>query len=339
MKKINHNPKYTKIDVSSTCYLMKTRLGGEESFADEISSSLSQKNKFISSKYFYDDKGSELFEQICNLPEYYLTKKELEILSCFKDEFLAHLDDNYAVVELGSGSAIKTKHLFEILSPRQERVYYYPIDISDVIHQSSQRLQDEFENLHITGIIDQYEHGLEHVKEIDGKKIIAFFGSSIGNFDQENAMKFLKKIHDSINADDLFLLGLDLVKDRTILESAYNDSSGITAEFNLNVLKRINEELHGNFNLESFEHVSFYNSKEKRIEMHLKSKIKQQIAIPDANLSIFLDKDEMIRTEYSHKYTIPQIKQMSKMAGFDLKQIWTDSQDYFALALFSKGKS
>jgi uncharacterized SAM-dependent methyltransferase len=151
-------------------------------------------------------------------------------------------------------------------------------------------------------------------------------------------MDLLKKIHHSIGSGDLFLLGLDLVKDKAVLESAYNDSSGITARFNLNLLKRINDDLNGNFGLENFEHTSFYNSEEKRIEMHLKSKIKQRIDIADANLSMLLEKDEMIRTEYSHKYTIPQIKQMAKAAGFNLKQIWTDGQDYFALALFSKGR-
>lgn len=335
MKKTSRNLKHTKTGAPSADCLVS---GGKESFAEEISSSLSQKNKFIPSKYFYDNEGSELFDLICDLPEYYLTKKELEILSSFKDEFLAHLDGDYAVVELGSGSAIKTRHLFAILSPRQKRVHYYPIDISDVIRQSSRRLQDEFENLHITGIIGQYEHGLEHVRKIDGKKIVAFFGSSIGNFDQESAMDLLKKIHRSVNFGDLFLLGLDLVKDKAILESAYNDSSGTTARFNLNLLKRINEDLNGNFGLENFEHTSFYNPKEKRIEMHLKSKIRQQIDIAGANMRVLMEKGETIRTEYSHKYTVPQIRRMAKDAGFVLKQIWTDSQGYFALALFSKGR-
>lgn len=335
MKKTTDNLK-RKVNAPPADCLMKSGPGDKASFADEISSGLSQKDKFIPSKYFYDKEGSELFERICDLPEYYLTKKEIEILSSFKDEFLAHLDGDYAVVELGSGSAIKTKHLFSILSPRQKRVHYYPIDISDVIRQSSRRLQDEFENLHVTGIIGQYEHGLEHVREVGGKKIIAFFGSSIGNFDQEHTADLLKKIHHSINPGDLFLLGLDLVKDKAVLESAYNDSGDVTARFNLNLLRRINDDLNGNFNLENFEHVSFYNSEEKRIEMHLKSKVRQRVNISGAGVSILLEKDETIRTEYSHKYTIPQIKKMAKTIGFDLKQIWTDEQNYFALALFSK---
>lgn len=328
--------KYAEISVSDTYCLIKPQLSEDDGMAEDIAFGLSQKSKFIPSKYFYDKIGSELFEQICDLPEYYLTKKEIEILSSFKDEFVSHLDGDYAIVELGSGAAIKTKHLFEILTARQKRIQYYPIDISDTIHESSQRLQDEFENLHITGIIGQYEKGLEHIKKTAGKKIVAFFGSSIGNFDQKTTVEFLKKIHESVNDDDLFLLGLDLVKEREILESAYNDSSGTTAKFNLNVLRRINEELDGDFVLRNFEHESFYNAKERRIEMHLKSKTRQQVNIANAGLSLRLEKDEMIRTEYSHKYTIPKIKQMGKTAGFDLKQIWTDSQDYFALALFQK---
>ena len=330
------NSKYAKISVSDTCCLMKSQSDSSDNFVEEVHHGLSQKTKSIPSKYLYDKKGSELFDEICDLQEYYLTKKELEILSSFKDEFAAHLDGDYALVELGSGSAIKTRHLFDILSPRQKRVQYYPIDISDVIEQSSQRLQDEFENLHITGIIDQYESGLEHIKKTDGKKIIAFFGSSIGNFDQQSAVEFLKRIHDSINGDDLFLIGLDLVKEKQVLESAYNDSRGVTAEFNLNLLRRINRELEGNFPIENFEHVSFYNADKKRIEMHLKSKTSQRVNIPKAELQIDLQKGEMIRTEYSHKFTIPQIKQMAAMSGFEVRQIWNDSQEYFALVLFSK---
>lgn len=327
-----HNPKSTKVNVSR--YIIKPQAQNDD-FAQEIVYGLTRKNKFIPSKYLYDKRGSELFDRICELPEYYPTKKELEILSSFKDEFSSYLDGSYAVVELGSGSAIKTKHLFEVLSG-QKTIPYYPIDISDVITESSARLQDEFSNLHITGIIDQYEGGLEHIKEIDGKKIVVFFGSSVGNFDQKEAIEFLRMVYDSLNDGDLFLLGVDLIKDVDVLETAYNDSAGITAEFNLNLLRRINNELGGDFVLKNFEHLAFYNPQEKRIEMHLRSKKDQLVSIADVDLLLNLKKDETIRTEYSHKYSIPQIKQMADDVGFVTKKIWTDSQNYFALALLAK---
>lgn len=330
------SPKYAKISVSDTCCVMKSRHTNHESFAVEVQSGLSKKEKTIPSKFLYDKKGSELFDEICELEEYYLTKKELEILDSFKNEFGSHLDGQYSLVELGSGSAIKTRHIFDILSSRQDRIEYYPIDISDVIEESSQRLQEEFENLHITGIVDQYESGLEHVQKMEGKKIIAFFGSSIGNFDQHDAVEFLKTIHDSINKEDLFLAGFDLVKEKDVLESAYNDSRGTTAEFNLNILRRINRELEGRFPVEKFEHFSFYNHEKKRIEMHLRSKTDQTVEIPKARLRLEFKTGETIRTEYSHKFTIPQIKEMARLSGFKVKHIWTDMQEYFALGLFSK---
>jgi L-histidine N-alpha-methyltransferase len=317
---------YSKVRVAQNVY----------DFGVDISYGLSRKNKFIPSKYFYDKNGSYLFDKICDLPEYYLTKKETQILSEIKEDLLEHIDGHHVVAELGSGAAIKTRHLFETLSLMHKRIEYYPIDISDVVRESSRRLQNEFGNLHITGIVDQYESGLNYIKDMPGKKIIVFFGSSIGNFTQEEALEFLKKINDAMNEGDLFLLGADLVKSKKILESAYNDSKGVTGRFNLNLLCRINDELGGNFDVSSFEHVAVYNSKEKRIEMYLESRAEQQVNICNIGLTVNFKKGERICTEYSHKYTIPQIRKAAKMTGFEVGRIWTDKQDYFALALLSK---
>lgn len=333
--KPHSNSNYVKTVLSPNCTLIKSLEKKEQDFARDVVYGLTRKIKFIPSKYFYDEAGSELFDKICDLPEYYLTRVEIEILDLAKQELSKYLDGNYSVVELGSGSAVKTRHLFEVLCKSQEKITYYPIDISNVVKESSQRLQGEFENLQITGIVDQYESGLDLVKDVAGKKIIAFFGSSLGNFDQSSAQDFLRKVRNSMNSGDLFLLGVDLVKGKKILEAAYNDSRGVTRDFNLNLLRRINYELRGDLDYANFEHVAFYNSREKRIEMHIRSKTKHLVSIQDIGLSVDLEKGETIRTEYSHKYTISQIRKMAKKAGLSPVKIWRDEKNYFALVLFS----
>ncbi|TBR22134.1 MAG: L-histidine N(alpha)-methyltransferase [Candidatus Nitrosotenuis sp.] len=325
---------YVTTCVGPNCVLLKSLDKKRDEFASDIAYGLTRKKKFIPSKYFYDINGSQLFEQICNLPEYYLTRKEIEILSSIKNDLARYLS-THAVIELGSGSATKTRFLFEILSESQDEIQYFPIDISDIIHESTEKLQDEFSNLKITGIVDQYEGGLKLLKSLRDKKIIVFFGSSFGNFDKKNGTEFLKRIRESMNAEDLFLLGIDLVKDIKVLEQAYDDPQGITKKFNLNVLARINRELGANFNPSNFDHVAFYNSAHKRIEMHLQAKTDQHILIKDIDLSVKLRGGEKIRTEYSHKYTIPQLRSLAEKTGFKIKTIWSDQQKYFGLVLLS----
>lgn len=332
---IRINSNYEKKSVGPNCVLIKSLTPQRDDFAAEISYGLTRKRKSIPSKYFYDADGSRLFEEICDLDEYYLTKKELEILSAIKNEMPKYFSQHSSVVELGSGSSIKTRHLFESLLENHTHVKYYPIDISDIVQESTERLQDEFANLHITGIIDQYEAGLQLLKNLDDKKIIVFFGSSFGNFDHVAGLEFLNSIRSCMKKDDLFLLGMDLVKDSEILERAYDDSKGVTKNFNLNLLKRINCELGGNFNLEKFEHRAFFNAQKNRIEMHLESLVKQEVYLENVDLQVKLEKGELIRTEYSHKYTIRQIKQIANKSGFKINKIWQDKQKYFALILFS----
>jgi dimethylhistidine N-methyltransferase len=195
----------------------------------------------------------------------------------------------------------------------------------------------DYDNLYITGIIDTYEGGLEFLKHYDDKNnLITFLGSSFGNFSPSDGYLFLKKIHSTMKSGDLFLIGLDLVKEKHILESAYDDTQGVTAEFNLNVLSRINDELGGNFNLENFEHHSVYHEKEQRIEMYLKSSQKQSVIIPKSNLLLNLEKNQLIHTEYSHKYRLSQIHDLLDDAGFELKHTWLDENKYFSLTLVAK---
>jgi dimethylhistidine N-methyltransferase len=327
---------YEKIAVTPRFCYYTPKNSTNSTIAKEIAFSLSQKKKFIHPKFFYDVTGSGLFEKICSLPEYYLTRTEIEILSSIKPELSKHLVGNYALVELGSGSSIKTRKLIEVLTTRQDDVEYYPIDISNILKDSSINLHDEYDNLKITGIIDQYETGLEFIRQLDHKeKLVAFLGSSLGNFDPENGIEFLKKIRYSMRKGDLFLLGIDLVKDTKTLENAYNDSRGITANFNLNLLSRINQELDATFDQDKFEHVAVFNKRQKRIEMYLRSRQRHQVFVPAIDLLLKIKKGELIHTEYSFKYTIPQIKKMAQKTGFRPLQIWSDKKNYFALVLFS----
>jgi dimethylhistidine N-methyltransferase len=308
-----------------------------KSFADEISFSLNQDFKFINPKFFYDKKGSELFEKICDLSEYYPTKTEIGILKKLKDELLPYLDAPFRLVELGSGSSVKTRLILDILNQIQEKIEYFPIDISEILTESSALLQRDYKNLHITGIIDTYECGLEFLKNYDNEKnLIIFLGSSFGNFTANEGKEFLEKINSTMKKDDLLLIGLDMVKNKMILENAYNDSQGITAQFNLNVLSRINDELDANFNLNNFAHHAIYNENDQRIEMYLKSLVNQSVIISKANISLILKQNELIHTEHSHKYKLSQIQELMHQTGFSIKNTWLDENDHFALTLVSK---
>ena len=309
----------------------------QKTFAQELSHSIRQKQKSINPKFFYDQKGSQLFEKICVLPEYYLTRTEISILKQIDGKLQSYLDGNFRLVELGSGSSQKTRLLIDMLTRLQKHVEYFPIDISKILKTSSAALQSDYKKLHITGIIDNYENGLEFMKNYDDmKNLIVFLGSSFGNFDPENGIRFLQKINSSMKKDDLFLVGLDLVKDKNVLRQAYNDSQGITAQFNLNVLSRINSELGGNFDTSQFAHHAVYNENQNKVEIYLRSLAKQTVEIPSADLILEIDEGELIHTENSYKYTISQIKQMFTMTGYQIKAMWNDDNRYYCLVLLSK---
>ena len=309
----------------------------EKSFAEEISYSLIQNPKFINPKFFYDKKGSDLFESICSLPEYYPTRTEISILKKLEHDLLPYLDENIHLVELGSGASVKTRLILDIFTKLQPKTEYFPIDISEILTESSEQLLKDYDTLHITGIIDTYEGALEFLKNYDDKKnLILFLGSSFGNFTPDDGKLFLEKILSTMKSGDLFLIGLDLVKDKNILESAYDDSQGVTAKFNLNVLSRINDELDADFDINNFSHYSIYNENDQRIEMNLKSLVSQSVIIGKSNLPLNLDKGELIHTEYSHKYHISQIKKLLSDVGFEFKNMWLDDEKHFSLTLVSK---
>ena len=297
----------------------------EQTFAQEIASSLNNSYKFISPKFFYNTEGSQLFEKICDLKEYYLTRTEINILKQIQGDLG------------GSGSSVKTRLILDIFDKIQDNIEYFPIDISDILKDGCQELLSDYENLHVTGVIDTYHGGLEFIRHFDeNPNLIIFLGSSFGNFTPHDGINFLKKINSAMKESDFFLIGLDLVKEKQILEKAYDDSKGITAKFNLNVLSRINDELDADFELKNFTHHAIFNESQQRIEMYLKSNCYQKITIPKSNLQIELQEDELIHTEHSHKYTIPQIEKMFDETGFGINKIWQDENRHYALVLCSK---
>ena len=338
LKSIQNEREYTKFVIDERlCYYEPSKNKTEKTFVDELSASLNQKQKSIPPKFFYDKNGSELFESICELPEYYLTRTEINILRKLDSKLPVHMNGEFKLVELGSGSSYKTRILLSMLEKLQKHVEYFPIDISTILKESTTTLLDDYENLHMTGIIDNYENGLKFVKNHDNKKnLIVFLGSSFGNFDYEPGLQFLDQINSSMKDGDLFLIGLDLVKNTNMLERAYDDSCGITAQFNLNVLSRINSELDSNFNIDKFAHHAVYNESKNRIEIYLRSLENQIVNITKAGISLQIKQNELIHTENSYKYTIPKIKKMFSAAGFRIRDMWFDEKRYFCLVLLSK---
>jgi dimethylhistidine N-methyltransferase len=318
-------------------YFKPTKTSTITTFAEEIRDTLQQSKKSISPKFFYDGNGSKIFDEICSLPEYYPYNAETEILEKIEQKLLLYLSEEFHLVELGSGSSVKTRLLIDVLFKSQKYLQYFPIDISEILDQSAKNLCMDYQNLTVTGVVDTFENGLDFIENYDDKpNLITFLGSSFGNFGQSEGMRFLKKINALMKSDDLFLIGLDLKKNSNILHNAYNDTQNTTAKFNLNVLKRINEELDGNFNLENFEHHAVYNEKKGRIEMYLRSLYEQSVEIQKSNLRITLSKDELIHTENSHKFSIEQIELSLRDSNFEKLEMWFDSRNYFALVLAKK---
>ena len=318
-------------------YFKPTKTSTTTTFAEEIRNTLQYSKKSISPKFFYDESGSKIFDEICSLPEYYPYNAETEILEKIEQKLLPYLSEEFHLVELGSGSSVKTRLLIDVLLKSQKHLQYFPIDISEILDQSAKNLCKDYTFLTVTGVVDTFENGLDFIENYDTKpNLITFLGSSFGNFDKSEGMAFLKKISNLMKSSDLFLIGLDLKKDQKILHDAYNDPQNTTAKFNLNVLKRINDELGGNFNLNEFEHYAIYNDEKGRIEMYLRSLSEQSIMIPKSDLLINLSKDELIHTENSHKFSLSEIESLLQDSNFEKLEMWFDSRNYFVLVLAKK---
>jgi len=306
-----------------------------QSFARDVALGLTAPQKWLPPKYFYDARGSRLYEQICALPEYYLYRAEQEILSTYAAEIRAEIGD-LALVEFGSGNAAKTRYLLTSFERVGQPFCYCPVDISrEILWDTANRLLREYTNIKIHAMHADFTGQPEVVEGFQlARKAVAFFGSSLGNFTPEESVEFLRRTAAILGPDDVFLLGIDLKKSPAILIPAYDDPRGVTAAFNLNVLHRINSELGGRFDPQSFEHMAIYNAEKGRIEMHLRSRQAQDVPIVNIEQAISFRKDETIHTENSYKYTAEEVRDLGYESNLVLHRTWFDARGYFLLALF-----
>ncbi|MGD8306590.1 MAG: L-histidine N(alpha)-methyltransferase [Ignavibacteria bacterium] len=294
----------------------------------EVINGLSKPQKSLPSKYFYDERGSQLFDEICILDEYYPTRTELKILSDNINEIISNFGDESVLVELGSGSSVKIRLLIDHLPTLAA---YIPVDIStNHLLNSAENLKADHPELVIHPLIADYtkEFSLPEIKE-HYRTIDAFYpGSTIGNFTPEEARQFLGRIAKTCGKNSRLLIGVDLKKNVKILNAAYNDSKNVTAEFNLNILNNINNLVSADFNLDKFTHHAFYNEVEGRIEMHLISKEKQSVHIDDHTFDF--EKDETILTEYSYKYTLDEFAELAR-GIYNVENVWVDESNLFSV--------
>jgi dimethylhistidine N-methyltransferase len=305
-------------------------------FAADVAAGLTAKPKRLSCCYFYDQAGSRLFEAICELPEYYLTRAETEILHSHAQEIAALFPEEVTVIELGSGNAVKTRLLLEALLPGRQ-VRYVPIDICrPVLEESAADLLQRFPALEIIAVAAEYHDGLRHLQsESDRPRLILWLGSNLGNFTRSEAVAFLRRLRDTMTPADRMLVGVDLRKDRAILEAAYDDAAGVTAAFNRNLLARINHELVGNFDLNTFQHRAIYSQEPGRIEMYLVSTRDQSVTIGRPGLTVSFAAGETIHTENSYKYSLAEMNALATAAGLQGQRFWLDAAGRFSLHLLA----
>ena len=281
-------------------------------------------------KYFYDEKGSMLFDKICNTKDYYPTRSERELLEKNKHEII-QLANPQTVIELGAGTSDKTEVLFSCM---QHDLTYIAIDVcKEVLLQSADRILNKYNNISIRSIAAEYVPAIHSLEELAVPKLFIFIGSSIGNFTEPEAINLLKNIAEKMHKEDFLLIGVDRVKDKAVLEKAYDDDQGITAEFNLNVLNVLNKELGANFDLKQFAHQAIYNEKDEQIEMYLVSSQRQQVYFSVLNQTIELNKNEKILTEISRKYTKKSISSLLEKSGLAENAHFEPSNEYFSLVL------
>jgi dimethylhistidine N-methyltransferase len=302
---------------------------------------LSTQPKYLQAKYFYDETGSELFERITEQPEYYPTRTEAHILRTHAADIRQAMDGDICLVELGSGSSNKTTILLKSLLEEQDQLHYMPIDISpEILNESAKQLNDDYDGLATIPIASEFDPGLVRANwiisqkdKVPDRKLVLFLGSSIGNFETSDSESFLKMVRDKMRGGDGLLIGFDLQKNHEVLNAAYNDQAGVTARFNLNILTRINRELGGTFELDRFSHSAFYNDVAGRIEMHLVSDSKQEVALRKLGESFTFAENETIHTESSYKYTPELIEDIVGKSGLKVEQLFTDDKNWFAVAL------
>ena len=301
---------------------------------EEIVDGLKQSEKMISPKYFYDERGSQLFDKITRLPEYYPTETELGIMRDSIDEIAELVGKQASLIEFGSGSSLKTRILLENLD---ELAVYVPVDISeDHLLDSASKIRAEFPGLEVLPVVADFTKPFQlptpNIMPI--KNVVYFPGSTIGNFTNDAAQELLDVMYQEAGEGGALLIGVDLQKDPDIIERAYNDSQGVTAEFNLNMLRHLNREYEADFDLDAYEHNAEYNRDKGRIEIRLVSDKDQEFNVGDESFSIA--KDEAILTEYSHKYTLEGFAAMAEKSGFRVERVWMDEDRLFSVQFLTR---
>lgn len=308
--------------------------GAAALMARDVRAGLCEYPKELAPKYFYDERGSRLFEQITELPEYYPTRAERAILEQSSGAILDAAGRPSTLTELGSGSAAKTRHLLSAMRDRNSLDTYVPVDISEEITQrTATELVDEYPGLSVHGVVCDFEQHLERIPHGTDRRMIAFLGGTIGNLYPRQRQAFLERIAALLGPADHLLLGTDLIKDRVRLEAAYNDSAGVTAEFNKNVLAVLNQQLGADFDLDAFEHVARYDEEAERMDIRLRSRASQEVRLDGLDLEISFDAGEEMRTEISTKFTRERLESVYLGAGLELRGWFTDPAGDYALSL------
>jgi len=317
-----------------TLYLQSSCFPQAAPEGHDVVEGLEQCPKVLPPKYFYDDRGSQLFEQICELPEYYPTRTEAWILHHYAPE-IAQLTGSCELIELGSGSSTKTRLLLNAYQSYGYPLSYQPIDVSaGMLRESATQLLIDYPTLKVKAVVGTYEQALISLPRATiSPRMLLFLGSTLGNLTPLQCDQFFTQVATALDAGDYVLLGIDLQKDRAILEAAYNDSQGVTADFNLNMLRHLNYRYGGNFNLEFFHHQALYNPVDCQIEMYLHCHQAQSVELKTINLNITLAQGEGIRTEISRKFNLQQMQQYLQTHGLSPLQIWTDPKQWFGVIL------
>ena len=327
----------------------KPQILTNDAIAFDVYEGLTATPKHLPCKLFYDEAGSQLFEQITELPEYYLTRTERSILEEHAADILRHAGchpiapktgapgtpgPSLTLVELGAGTATKTCILIEQLLQAQSRSLFYPIDVSPTaLEQAVQQLGKEFPTLRVNPIVADYTGGVPALTRITGRKLVLYIGSSIGNFEPTQAIRLLRRIRQTLRAGDALLLGADYAKSAKILLPAYDDAQGVTAAFDKNILARLNRELDADFNLDAWRHVALWNKRCSRMEIYLESLVEQSSFIAALDLDVKFARGERIHTENSYKYTDEMIESILRESGFKLEHSWCDRKQWFGVHL------
>lgn len=326
---LNESTRNGRIEVD--CWLERD---DERTLADNVREGLTRRVKRLPPKHFYDARGSELFERICDLPEYYLTRAEREILSEQGDSIISATEAG-ELVELGSGAPDKARLLLDAMRGQGTLQRYVPVDVSEqALRDAAAQLAATYTQLKIHGVVADFERQLDRVPAADGTpRVVALLGSTIGNFAPAERRVLLERVATLLGQRDHLLLGADLVKDPAVLEAAYNDAQGVTAEFNRNVLHVINRELDGDFDPAAFDHVAFFDRRRRWMEMRLRARRPMKVRIARLDLEVTFQDGEELRTEISAKFTRPRMRADLAAAGLRLQEWYTDEAERFALAV------